>query len=150
MSVFNAKVDYALRAVLELASRETDGAVQSREIAARQAIPEPFLDQLLSTLRRAGMVRSIRGPAGGYVLSRGPREITVGDVVRACNGPEYLSSPAPAEDGAASPPTTARVVREMRERVERAVVQILEETTIQDLADQRRRRDEAQVAMFHI
>ena len=73
----------------------------------------------------------------------------MGDVVRACNGPEYLSGPPSAADGASSP-SAACVVREVRERVERAVAQILEETTIQDLADQRRRREEAQVAMFHI
>lgn len=149
MSVFNAKVEYALRAVLELAARETDGAVQGREIATRQAIPEPFLDQLLSTLRRAGMVRSIRGPAGGYVLSRPPHEITVGDVVRACNGQECLHS-TPPESGASRALPSTKVIRDVRERVEQAVAQILEETTIRDLIDQRRRLDEAQVAMFHI
>jgi len=149
MSVFNAKVEYALRAVLELAARETEGAVHGHEIAARQAIPEPFLDQLLSTLRRAGMVRSIRGPAGGYVLSRQPSQITVGDVVRACNGQECLHS-APPEGAAARSLASARVIRDVRERVEQAVAQILEETTIRDLVDQRRSLDEAQVAMFHI
>jgi Rrf2 family cysteine metabolism transcriptional repressor len=148
MSVFNAKVEYALRAVLELATREAEGAVQSREIAARQAIPEPYLDQLLSTLRRAGMVRSIRGPAGGYVLSRKPHQITVGDVVRACNGQECLNTAPPAE--AASSLTSACVVRDIRERVDRAVAHLLEETSIQDLAEQRRRLEESRAAMFHI
>jgi Rrf2 family protein len=150
MSVFNAKVEYALRAVLELASRGSENAVQSREIAARQAIPEPFLDQLLSTLRRAGMVRSIRGPSGGYVLSRRPHQITVGDVVRACNGQECLSSGSPAESTAGAAPPAARVVREVRERVEQAVSRILEETSIGDLVENRRRLEEAQTAMFHI
>jgi Rrf2 family protein len=149
MSVFNAKVEYALRAVLELAARETEDAVQGREIAARQAIPEPFLDQLLSTLRRAGMVRSIRGPAGGYVLSRRPHQITVGDVVRACNGQECLHS-VPPESAAGRALPSVRVIRDVRERVEQAVAQILEETTIRDLIDESRRLDEAQVAMFHI
>src|SRR5438874_5498872 len=113
MSVFNAKVEYALRAVLELAARENDGALHGHEIAARQAIPEPFLDQLLSTLRRAGMVRSIRGPAGGYVLSRRPHQITVGDVVRACNGQECLHS-APTESAAARSLASVRVIRDVR------------------------------------
>ncbi len=150
MPVFSAKVDYALRAILDLASRESVGPVQCREIAARQGIPEPFLDQLLSALRRAGMVRSIRGPAGGYVLSRSPHQITVGDVVRACSGQESLTLPAPVESTTAVPPTTAWVVHEIRERVQRAVSQILDETTIRDLLEKQRRMEESQTAMFHI
>jgi Rrf2 family transcriptional regulator, cysteine metabolism repressor len=150
MQVFNARVEYAVRAVSELATRESEGPVQSREIAQRQAIPEAFLDQLLSTLRRAGVIRSIRGPSGGYVLNRRPQQITLGDVVRACNGEECFSSPPPAEGAAAPSCTMARVVRDVRERVERAVAQILDEITIRDLLDQRLRLEEAQATMFHI
>src|SRR5207249_3651007 len=115
-----------------------------------QAIPEAFLDQLLSTLRRAGLVRSVRGPSGGYVLNRGPQQISLGDVVRACNGEEcVISAPHPEEAAALGSPT-ARVVREVRERIERAVSRILEEITLRDLLADRRRLDEAQAAMFHI
>src|SRR2546428_8847309 len=126
MQLFNARVEYALRAVAELAGREAEAPVQSREIALRQAIPEAYLDQLLLALRRAGMVRSIRGPAGGYVLNRRPHEITLGDVVRACNGEECLGTAATAGSGDALS-STAYVVRGVRERVERAVAQILAE-----------------------
>ena len=86
MHLFTSKVEYALRAVVDLAARPGSGATQSREIATRQGIPESYLDQLLSALRRAGLVRSIRGAAGGYTLAKPAHLITVGDVIRAFDG----------------------------------------------------------------
>src|SRR5207248_6908532 len=81
MTLFTSKVEYALRALLDLAEQPSGRAAQSHEIAVRQGIPEAYLNQLLVALRRAGLVRSIRGAAGGYVLGRGAPSITVGDVV---------------------------------------------------------------------
>ena len=83
MALFNAKVEYALRAVLDLATQPPGMAVQSREIAQRQGIPEAYLDQVLSLLRRQGLVRSIRGAGGGYVLGHPPHEITIARIVHA-------------------------------------------------------------------
>ena len=59
------KGDYGVRALVELAHRYGDGQVQSAAIATAQSIPEPYLDQLLTSLRRAGFIRSVRGPQGG-------------------------------------------------------------------------------------
>src|SRR3954447_12264308 len=80
MALFTSKVDYALRALLDLACQRSGRPAQSREIAVRQDIPESYLNQLLVILRRAGLVRSVRGAAGGYVLGREPGLITVADV----------------------------------------------------------------------
>ena len=79
--------DYGAHAIIELASRMGEGPVQSADIAARQKIPEAYLDQLLVSLRRAGIVRSSRGPHGGHELARDPKELTLGDVVTALEGP---------------------------------------------------------------
>ena len=79
--------DYGAHAVIELALHYGDGPVQCAEIAARQKIPEAYLDQLLSSLRRVGIIRSLRGPHGGHELARNPRELTLGDVVTALEGP---------------------------------------------------------------
>lgn len=79
--------DYGAHAVIELARHYGQGPVQCAEIAARQRIPEAYLDQLLSSLRRAGIIRSIRGPHGGHELARDPRELTLGEVVTALEGP---------------------------------------------------------------
>ena len=64
--------DYGVRAVIDLARRFGDGPVQSAEIAARESIPEAYLEQLLTSLRKAGLVRSSRGPRGGHELAREP------------------------------------------------------------------------------
>jgi Rrf2 family protein len=148
MSLFTSKVDYALRALLDLAQQPAGRSAQSREIAARQEIPEAYLNQLLVVLRRAGLVRSIRGAAGGYVLGREPRTLTVGDVLRAFQGEDYLgcgSEEGPAPDGSA-----AWVVRELRGRVEAAVRDLLDGTTLADLEIEKRRLDESQSMMLGI
>jgi Rrf2 family protein len=81
----SAKVDYAMRALLELAQR--DEPVTADALAQAQQIPTKFLGAILNDLRRAGLVRSRRGLEGGYRLARPAREISVADVMRATDGP---------------------------------------------------------------
>jgi Rrf2 family protein len=147
MTLFTSKVDYALRALLDLAQQVPGRAVQSREIAARQEIPEAYLNQLLVILRRAGLVRSIRGAAGGYVLGRPLREIRISDVVCAFHGEACLG--CPDGDGPATG-SAIWVVRDLRRRVDAAVRRVLEETTLADLVEEQRRLDEAQSLMLGI
>lgn len=78
---------YALKALLYLAERWDEGAVPAHEIAAREGIPEKFLEAILLALKNARIVTSIRGRVGGYRLRRPPAEIVVGDVVRLLDGP---------------------------------------------------------------
>jgi Rrf2 family protein len=82
----SAKVDYALRAVIELAAAG-DGPIKGERIAQAQEIPLKFLENILGDLRQAGIVRSQRGAEGGYWLARPPEEISVADVVRTVEGP---------------------------------------------------------------
>ena len=82
----SAKVDYALRAVIELAATG-DSPVKGERIAQAQEIPLKFLENILGDLRHAGIVRSQRGVDGGYWLGMSPDEITVAEVVRAVEGP---------------------------------------------------------------
>src|SRR5438477_10064882 len=79
--------DYGAHAVIELARRYGQGPVQCAEIAASQKIPEAYLDQLLSGLRRVGIIRSVRGPHGGHELARDPRQLALGDIGTALGGP---------------------------------------------------------------
>ncbi len=83
---FSVKTEYGLRAMIELALRNGDGLVGAREIAARQQIPERFLEQQITALKRAGLVISQRGAAGGCSLARAPEEITVLEVIEALDG----------------------------------------------------------------
>jgi Rrf2 family protein len=81
-----AKADYALRAVLELATAD-GGLVKGERIARRQDIPLKFLENILVDLRHADLVQAQRGADGGYRLAREPGAITVGEVIRAVEGP---------------------------------------------------------------
>jgi Rrf2 family protein len=82
----SAKADYAVRAALELAAAD-GGPVKGDRIAEAQAIPLKFLENILIDLRNAGLVRTQRGPEGGYWLARPASEIAVADVIRAVEGP---------------------------------------------------------------
>jgi len=82
-----AKADYAVRVAVELAAASADAPVKGERLAAAQGIPRNFMENILTELRRAGLVRTRRGAEGGYQLARPPREITVADVLRAVEGP---------------------------------------------------------------
>ncbi len=81
-----AKADYAVRAVLELATVE-EGLMKGERIARAQGIPLKFLENILIDLRHAGIVHAQRGAEGGYRLARAPEDVTLGDVIRAVEGP---------------------------------------------------------------
>ncbi len=83
----SAKADYAVRAAIELASSSGDEPVKGEQIAEAQEIPLRFLENILGDLRHHGLVESRRGIEGGYWLSRPPDEITIGEVIRAVDGP---------------------------------------------------------------
>lgn len=82
----SARVDYALRAAAELAAGG-EGPVTAEQLARAQEIPGKFLENILTQLRRGGLVRSQRGPVGGYWLAKPPSEISLADVIRAVDGP---------------------------------------------------------------
>lgn len=82
----STKGRYGLRAVVDLAVNGQAEAVSISSIAMRQNLSESYLEQLIAKLRKAGIVNSVRGASGGYVLARRPDEITVGDILRALEG----------------------------------------------------------------
>ncbi|OUP51228.1 RrF2 family transcriptional regulator [Lachnoclostridium sp. An181] len=82
----STKGRYGLRALVDLAQYSEKAPVSINSIAARQDISERYLEQLMAKLKKAGLIKSIRGAAGGYVLSKSPSEISVGDVLRALEG----------------------------------------------------------------
>ena len=100
----SAKTDYAVRALLELAVAN-DGPVKGERLAQAQAIPLKFLENILTDLRHAGIVRAQRGAEGGYWLARAADEVSLGEVIRAVDGPlASVRGEAPedvAYDGAA-------------------------------------------------
>src|SRR5918998_5132667 len=83
----SAKVDYALRAAVELAALEDEWPVKGERLASGQDIPLRFMENILGELRQAGIVGSKRGADGGYLLARPPSDIALADVIRAVDGP---------------------------------------------------------------
>lgn len=141
--MFSAKTDYGLIALLEIASIHGQGGVlQVGEIAARQQIPDRYLEQMLTSLRRGLILRSIRGPRGGYRLAKSPGLITLAEVVRVLEGD---TAPQPRA-GRDTP--EGDVVLGLKQQLAAAHQQILEATTLQDLLDRRDQLAQSQSMYF--
>lgn len=111
----STKTRYGVRAIFDIAfhaQAQPGVATQAKDIARREAIPLRYLEQIFQDLKRAGLVESKRGPRGGYYLKREPAAITLGDVVRALQGPIDEMFVVVEEDGKAEPgrPITSRHV----------------------------------------
>jgi Rrf2 family protein len=129
----STKGDYGIRAIIELAHHYGDPKpIQSADIAARQGVPESYLEQLLTTLRRAGFVRSVRGPQGGHLLIRDPDALPVSEVIEALEG-SILPIDC-LDDSSACSKAGGCAQREMWQAVREAIMGVLENTTIADLA----------------
>lgn len=123
---------YGVRAVFDIAFHNEGRATQIKDIARRQGIPPRFLEQIFQDLKRASLVTSKRGPKGGYALARPAGEISLGDVVRALEGPLVLGSGKERSGGdATSREVTERMFEELGARIEAC----FDEQTIQDLCE---------------
>jgi Rrf2 family protein len=131
----STKGDYGVRALVELAHHYGEGPLQSAEIAGRQGIPEPYLDQLLTTLRRAGFIRSVRGPQGGHALIREPHEVKLSEVLSALEGSLSPISCLDEPDGCSRP---GCVQREVYQAVHDVGIKILDGVSIGELAARER------------
>ena len=127
----SAKADYAVRAVVELAAAG-GGPLKRHDIAEAQAIPAGFLENILLDLRQADVIRSQRGPEGGYWLARPASEIAVADVVRAVEGP--LASVRGARPGELSFHGAAQPLEDLWVAVRASLRSVLESVTLADLA----------------
>jgi Rrf2 family cysteine metabolism transcriptional repressor len=146
----SARDEYACSAVLELAlNYDTEAPVRVQDIAERQGIPMKFLFQIMQILKRLDIVRSRRGIEGGYVLTRPPRQITVGDVIRAMSGPfvqlSCLESGNFAEDCGKQ---NICQFRPIWAEVDRAIGSVLNNVTFEELV--RRSRSSQRQLMYHI
>ncbi|MFB0564355.1 MAG: Rrf2 family transcriptional regulator [Candidatus Aminicenantaceae bacterium] len=131
----STKGEYASRAILELALHYPKGPLHIRDISSAQDIPERFLEQILLSLKRAGCLKSKKGPQGGYYLSRDPSEITVAEVIRAMDGPlapiDCVSVIAHEVCSRENYCGLKWLWKEVRD----SVAEILENTTFMDLAE---------------
>lgn len=146
---FSAKSEYALRALVDLTNYFGQGPIGVREIAARQGIPERFLEQQVTVLRKAGLVKSQRGAQGGVALAREPESITVFEVIEALEG-----SPAKVSCAGDYAPECGRnaqcAIQDLWCQVGRSVEHVLKGTTLKQLALRQVRYDQALKPMYYI
>jgi Rrf2 family protein len=144
----SCKSEYALLALIELAIAYPSGEpLQIRQISAQQNIPDRYLEQLLATLRRGGIVRSQRGAKGGYLLSREPWKMTLLEVVGCLEGLD----PQPQEPGELNSKKSLEgaVIAEIWQEADQAANAILQKYTLQDLCDRRDSRRQLDL-MYYI
>lgn len=125
---------YGVRALHELARSHGRGPVSLKEIARRQGLSEHYLEQLMGALRRAGLVRSVRGAHGGYLLGREPSDISVGDVLRVLDGP-LVPSDCAGHDEAVTHCGRVEgcVARDIWVKIHDSIRQVVDSITLDDL-----------------
>jgi Rrf2 family transcriptional regulator, cysteine metabolism repressor len=138
------RTDYATRALLAMAL-DDGGSMKLEELARRTGAPQSVLEQVMPVMRSAGIVRSERGPTGGYRLNKSPEEITLERVVRLFQGQLAPIGYATRRSPDSAPKFVADSLREVWSDVRDSTIEILERTTFADLARQAggRWRDES-------
>lgn len=140
----SSKGEYGLRALFDLAQHFETRPRRSREIAEAQSVAEDYLNQLLIILRKAGLINSLRGPQGGHVLARPPRQITLYDAIFVLEGP---LSPVEYASEMKSVPLD-EILNPIWEEIEEETVRILKSVTLEDLCERHSIRNA--LMMYHI
>ncbi len=141
----SAKSRYGLRAMFELAGNFGKGPISLKTIAARQQVSEQFLDQLFLRFRKAGIAKSIRGAQGGYELAREPAAITVGDILRAVDGPMALVACLDESGGGECGKQGACITRIIWQKVQESISGALDSMTLQGMLDEYAKMGEANI-----
>lgn len=131
---FSTKGTYGLRAVVELAARYGDGPVSLAAVAAEQGISEAYLEQLMRSLKNAGLVTTARGKSGGYQLTREPVTISVGEVLRALEGSTDVVD-CISTDGRVCENACTCSARPLFLKLQSRINAVLNETTIGELTE---------------
>jgi len=129
-----SKGRYSMRAMLDLAVHFGQGLIQIKDIAARQQIPERYLVKLFIPLRRAGLVKSLRGIHGGFTLAKPPAEIQLDEIIRVSEG--TLMPVRCIDEPKACPQANICVARNIWTKIGKAINKVLESITLQDLVSE--------------
>ena len=132
----STRTRYGILAMLELAENYGKGPLQLKAIARRQELSVKYLEQLMATLKSAGIIRSVRGSKGGYVLARSPGQIRVSDCFSCLEGPVITTECV--DDNSYCPRTTDCVARELWSEVQNAIMTVLQSVTLQNLVDRKK------------
>ncbi|UKP00404.1 RrF2 family transcriptional regulator [Nostoc sp. UHCC 0870] len=142
----SCKSEYAILALLEMATYYESGEpMQIRQIAAQQKIPDRYLEQLLATLRRGGILKSQRGSKGGYFLAREPRKINLLEILECLEGLDVRTG----EDNDNSKTLDGAVIEDIWQEACQAANSVLQNYTLQDLCEKRDSRRQLDI-MYYI
>ena len=146
----STKGRYGLRAMLDMALHQNEGPMAVHIVAERQGLSDRYLEQLMVPLKKAGLVKSVRGPQGGYVLAKEPRDITVGEIIRALEGPiapvDCVSEEYPEECERAE----FCVARLIWSKVRDSIAEVLDSFSLEDLVQESRRISTRNRYMYYI
>jgi len=127
---------YGLLAMVELAKHHGRGPLSLSEIAQAGGLPLAYLEQLFGTLRQAGLVEGTRGAKGGYRLTRDPRQVTVGEVVRVLEGPiGPVDCALEGENPDCCSRSTSCATKDLWQRVREGILEVLDNTSLADFKD---------------
>ena len=143
MMRLSTRSTYGMRAMFDLALAYGQGPVSVTTIAQREHLTVPYLEQLLNRLRRHGLVDSVRGPKGGYLLSRAPQLVTIGEVVRALEGAPALVTTDGAGRRHQEAPPSHQVTQWLWQQLGAKIAEAFEATTLKDLCDEARELEPA-------
>jgi len=141
----SAKGEYAIKAMVDLALHDGPGLQPIQDIAARQHIPQRYLEQVLLQLKRSGFLYARRGSAGGYRLNRPPDQVTVGALLRAVEGP-----PAGPDTPRRGRGEDAAGLDDLWQEIADAVASVVDRTTLEDLRRRAEERRSSARPMYHI
>ncbi|MGH7368570.1 MAG: RrF2 family transcriptional regulator [Candidatus Rokuibacteriota bacterium] len=142
----SAKGEYAIKAMVDLALHDGQDLQPIQDIAARQSIPQRYLEQVLLQLKRSGFLYARRGSAGGYRLSRPPDQVTVGALLRAVEGPPA----GPDSPGRGGRGEDAAGLYDLWQEISEAVASVVDRTTLDDLRRRALERRRSARPMYHI
>jgi len=131
----STKGRYGVLAMVELALHYGQGPVSIKEISEKQKFSDSYMEQLFSTLKNAGLVRSLRGAHGGYVLARDPCDITVGEIIRALEGPIEVADCVNENDNFDCAKSLECLTKGLWRDMRDSINDVIDHRTLQDLLD---------------
>ncbi|MCX7746475.1 MAG: Rrf2 family transcriptional regulator [Clostridia bacterium] len=146
----STKGRYGLRAMLDLAAHSSGDHVSLNSIAERQNISENYLEQVFSILRKAGLVKSVKGAQGGYVIANHPSNTKVGTILRALEGNLSVVDES-LEEGDASLTSIQNCIKiNVWDKMNEGLNQVVDSLTLEDLVNEYRKMNDQSVLMFYI
>lgn len=131
----SSKTDYALKTLVDMGIHQEDGAIPVGDMARRQAIPQKFLEQILLLLKNAGIVNSMRGVKGGYILSTKPSQISLATVVAVTERDLLSKKSQQLEVGKEPQSASEQLLSEIWDEISDCIQQRLESITIEDICE---------------